>query len=117
MDFRRGEGDPIVTGLPNKRKSVKTIGGTYEESTTLSGKNEVTPLKPPKNISPLELWKQAAPPVKFGPGSPSAVEKVAKVSSLGSNRATPLLVLIHSLRALSSKMQSTVSPGRPACCV
>src|SRR5579864_7835330 len=108
MDFRRGESAPICTGLPNKRKSVRTTGGACEESATLSGKKDVPPLYPPKNISPSGLWKHAPQPVKFGPGSPSAVEKRVNVFNGGLNRAMPLFVLIHRLPFLSSRMQSTV---------
>src|SRR4051794_34129949 len=75
MDSRRGESRPICTGFPNNRKSVRTVGGVYAESRTLSGKKDAPSLTPPKNISPLGLWKHAPQPVKFGPGKPSAVEK------------------------------------------
>src|ERR1700745_4219339 len=105
MDLRRGDWPPTCTGLPNKRKSVRTIGGAYDESMTVSGKKDVPPLNPPKNISPLGLYKHAPQPVKFGPGKPSAVEKFLNVFDSGSNRATPLFVLIQRLPVLSSRTQ------------
>src|SRR5271167_2010858 len=116
MDSRRGEWPPICTGFPNNRKSVRTIGGAYAESPTLSGKKDVAPLNPPKNISPLGLWKHAPQPVKFGPGNPSAVEKFVNLFDGGLNRATPLFVLIQRFPFLSSRMQPTALPGRPSRC-
>src|SRR5580692_4688487 len=116
MDLRRGEWPPISTGLPDKRKSVRTIGGADEESTTVSGKKDAPPLNPPKNISPLGLWKHAPQPVKFGPGSPSAVEKLENAFFSELNRATPLFVLIQRSPP-SSRMQPTAFPGRPSFCV
>src|SRR5271154_2057956 len=117
MDSRRGELPPICTRLPNKRKSVRTIRGAFEESTALSGKKDVPPLNPPKNISPLGLWKHAPQPVKFGPGSPSAVEKLENAFFSELNRATPLFVLIQRSPTPSSRMQPTAFPGRPSFCV
>src|SRR5580700_12176194 len=117
MDLRRGEWPPNSTGLPDKRKSVRTIGGADEESTTVSGKKDAPPLNPPKNISPLGLWKHAPQPVRFGPGSPSAVEKFENWVLCKLNRATPLFVLIQRLPLWSSRTQPSALPGRPSRCV
>src|SRR5260370_33538343 len=111
MDFSSGKLPPISTGRPDNRKLVRTIGGTYTVSVTASGRNAVAPLKPPKNISPAALLKQAPQPVKSAPGSPSAVEERLNVVLCGSNLGPPLLVLIHRAPWSSSTRQPTALPG------
>src|SRR5271157_5646478 len=97
-DLRSGELPPIGTGSPNKRNSVRTTGGTYGLSVTRSGKNAVTPLTPPKNISARALVVDAeivelvarqpivgvvvlegpGPRVEFGQAVPGAQPQVAR---------------------------------------
>src|SRR5260370_23110793 len=114
MDFLRGESNPISSGLPFNRKSVRTIGGMEDPATHLSGWKAVAPLNPPKNISPLGLLKHVHQPVRSSPGRPSALEQLVKVLFAGSSRDIPLFVLIHKLPRSSSRMQSIALPAKPS---
>src|SRR5215475_5978528 len=100
------------TPAPESWKLVRTMGGAYVSSTIWSGKKAVAPWKPPKNISPDGLWKQAHQPVRSCPGRPSATEYCLKDSVLGLNFATPRLVLIQRLSWGSLRMQLMALLGR-----
>src|SRR3954471_17769300 len=99
---------------PESWKLVRTMGGAYVSSTIRSGKKAVAPWKPPKNISPEGLWKQAHQPVRSCPGRPSATEYCLKISVLGLNLATPRLVLIQRSSWRSFRMQLMALLGRPS---
>ncbi len=60
MLFFKREFFPILTDLLNILKSVKTTAGIFRLFFTLSGKNELNPLIPPNNNSPV-LNLQFAP--------------------------------------------------------
>src|SRR3982074_3981609 len=89
MDLLRDDPGPTSTAAPDSWKSVRTTGGMYVLTKTSFGWNAVAPANPPKNISPLGLWKQAPHPVKSSPGRASAPGPVWRLVRWGSNVDTP----------------------------
>src|SRR3984957_3389100 len=97
MDLLSGDLPPTSTERPASWKSVRTRGNGYDVLMTFSGKKATPPLKPPKNISPLALLKQASQPVKSLPGRPSTVEKFVNLFVTESSLDSPRFVLIQSM--------------------
>ena len=61
MDLLSGEPPPMSTGLPDSRNSVRTTGGVYEGSATLSGMEDSGSVKAPEEHLSTSILEARAP--------------------------------------------------------